>query len=408
MPLQRLRTRTGRRRLARLGVAAAALLVVVTGCAGPSGPSASGASRSVDLRGELRSLAGRLVDEGMTGAIVRVDDGHAVVQFTVGLSDLSQRRDLQVGDESRVGSITKTFVAVLVLQLVAERRLGLDDPVQRWLPGQVPNGSAISVRMLLNHSSGLFDYANDPVVQDVLRGGSAPLRSPQQLLAMSAAHKPLFAPGTRWTYSNTNYIALGLILQKVTGRSLQQLVDQRISRPLGLTHTYLQMGPGFRSGPYAHGYSDPDDYAGVVVDGHVDTTGLDLRWGWTAGGMVSTAPELAAVYSAVLSGRLVPPAQLQQMKATIPTSMPGVGYGLGIQEEVGACGTRAWLHTGGIAGYTSVAAVDDTGERTGVLLIPSDVASEARHVAAQRLFDAILCAMDGKPAPQAESSSHRS
>src|SRR4051794_13486786 len=116
MPLQRLRTRTGRRRLARLGVAAAALLVVVTGCAGPSGPSASGASRSVDLRGELRSLAGRLVDEGMTGAIVRVDDGHAVVQFTVGLSDLSQRRDLQVGDESRVGSITKTFVAVLVLQ----------------------------------------------------------------------------------------------------------------------------------------------------------------------------------------------------------------------------------------------------------------------------------------------------
>ncbi len=335
----------------------------------------------------------------MTGVIVRVDDGHGVVQFAVGLADLTPRRDLEPSDEFRIGSITKTFVAALVLQLVAERWLGLDDPVQRWLPGQVPNGSAITVRMLLNHSSGLFDYAEDPVLQDVLRGAYAPVRAPERLLAISAAHKPLFAPGTSWAYSNTNYIALGLILQRVTRRSLQQLVDQRISRPLGLTHTYLQMGPGFRSGLHAHGYSVPDDYMGVVVDGQVDTTGLDLRWGWAASAIVSTAPELAAVYSGVLSGRLVPTAQLRQMEATIPTSTLGTGYGLGIQDEVGPCGHRVWFHTGGVPGYTSVAVVDDTGERTGVLLISSDVGSEARHAAAQRLFDAILCAMDGESVP---------
>jgi D-alanyl-D-alanine carboxypeptidase len=345
-----------------------------------------------------------LVDAGMTGAIVRVDDGHAVVQFAVGLADRGQRRDLQVGDAFRIGSVTKTFVAVLVLQLVAERRLALGDSVDRWLPGQVVNGSAVTVGMLLHHSSGLPDYTEDPVLKDLREGRAPRLRSPEQLLAMGARQEPLFTPGTAWAYSDTNYIALGLILQKVTNRSVQQLVEERISRPLGLRHTYLGAGPGFRGTPYAHGYSAPTYYAGPLVDGLVDTTGLDLRWAWTAGGMVSTAPELATVYAAVLSGRLLPPAQLQQMKATIPTNTPGVGYGLGIQQEVGPCGNRVWFHTGGVPGYTSVAVADDTGKRTGVLLIPSDIESEARHAAAQRLLDAILCAMDGKPAPSDESS----
>jgi D-alanyl-D-alanine carboxypeptidase len=193
---------------------------------------------------------------------------------------------------------------------------------------------------------------------------------------------------------------LGLILRKVTHRSVRQLVQERISQPLGLRHTYLGSGPGFRGTPYAHGYSAPTYYAvGPVVDGLVDTTGLDLNWTWTAGAMVSTAPELATVYAAVLSARLVPPPQLQQMKATIPTTTPGVRYGLGIQQQVGPCGNRVWLHTGGVPGYTSVAVADDTGKRTGVLLIPSEVEPEARHAATQRLLDAILCAMDDKPAP---------
>src|SRR3954451_16724792 len=137
-----------RRRLARLGAAAAGLLLVVTGCAGTtaSAPSTTPPSTSVDLSGELRSLAGQLVNEGMTGAIVRVDDGSAVVQFAVGLANLKPRRDLEPGDEFRIGSVTKTFMAALVLQLVVERRLALDDSVDRWLPGRVPNGSAITVR----------------------------------------------------------------------------------------------------------------------------------------------------------------------------------------------------------------------------------------------------------------------
>jgi D-alanyl-D-alanine carboxypeptidase len=211
----------------------------------------------------------------------------------------------------------------------------------------------------------------------------------------------LFAPGTAWAYSDTNYIALGLILQKVTHRSVRQLVQERIAEPLGLRHTYLGSGPGFRGTPHAHGYSAPSYYAaGPVVDGLVDTIGMDLNWGWTAAAMVSTAPELATVYSAVLSGSLLPLPQLQQMKATIPTTTPGVGYGLGIQDEVGPCGNRVWFHTGGVPGYTTVAVVEDGGDRTGVLLVPSEVEPEARHAAVQRLFDAILCAMDGKPAPE--------
>jgi D-alanyl-D-alanine carboxypeptidase len=148
VPLQRVRMGTARRRLARLGAAAAGLLLLVTGCAGttPSAPSTSRPSTSADLRGELRSLAGQLVDEGMAGAIVRVDDGRAVVQFAVGLADLTQRRDLQPGDKFRIGSITKTFVAALVLQQVAERRLGKgQDFVRRHLdPGGRGAGRARS------------------------------------------------------------------------------------------------------------------------------------------------------------------------------------------------------------------------------------------------------------------------
>jgi D-alanyl-D-alanine carboxypeptidase len=398
-----MRVGSGRRRAAGLGLALAALFWVTAACTGTAapGPSASPASPSVDLSGELRARAGRLLGQGATGAVVRVDDGHRVVQFAVGLADLKPRRELGLGDEFRVGSTTKTFMAALALQLVAEGRLALDDTVDRWLPRQLPNSSAVTVRMLLNHSSGLPDYTHDPVLNDLRRGRAPRLRTPEQLLAMGARQRPLFAPGTAWAYSDTNYIALGLILQKVTHRSDRQLVQERIAEPLGLRHTYLGSGAGFQGTPYAHGYSAPTYYAaGPVVDGLVDTTGLDLNWTWTAGGMVSTAPELATVYAAVLSARLVPPPQLQQMKATIPTTMPGVRDGLGIHREVGPCGNRVWFHTGGVPGYTSVAVAEDGGERTGVLLIPSDVESEARHAAAERLFDAILCGMDGKPAPE--------
>ena len=398
-----MRVRSGRRRAARLGLALAALLWVTAACTDTTAPgrSAAPASPSVDLSAELRARARQLLDQGAIGAVVRVDDGHRVVQFAVGLADLKPRRALEPGDEFRVGSTTKTFISALVLQLVTEGRLALDDTVDRWLPGQLPTSSAVTVRMLLNHSSGLPDYTHDPVLNDLRQGRAPRLRTPEQLLAMGARHKPLFAPGTAWAYSDTNYIALGLILQKVTHRSVRQLVQERIAEPLGLRHTYLGAGPGFRGTPYAHGYSAPTYYAaGPLVDGLVDTTGLDLNWTWTAGGMVSTAPELATVYAAVLSARLVPSQQLQQMKATIPTSTPGVGYGLGIQQEVGPCGNRVWFHTGGVPGYTSIAVAEDGGERTGVLLIPSDVESEARHAAAQRLFDAILCGMDGKAAPE--------
>jgi D-alanyl-D-alanine carboxypeptidase len=207
----RMRVRPGRRRAAGLGLALAGLLWVTAACTGssPPGPSATPASPSVDRSAELRARAGRLLDQGATGAVIRVDDGHSVVQFAVGLANLKPRRDLEPGDEFRVGSITKTFMAALVLQLVAERRLALDDSVDRWLPDQVPNGSAVTVRMLLDHSSGLPDYTNDPVLNDLRQGRAPRLRTPEQLLAMGARHKPLFAPGTAWAYSDTNYIALG-------------------------------------------------------------------------------------------------------------------------------------------------------------------------------------------------------
>ena len=202
---------------------ATALTGTLTAC--ESSATAQGAARTPTTarsgvvaaqEARLAELAQQDVDAGAPGVIVRVDngDGHVDRDRPAGALDQGRphaRRERRVPD----GLQHQDVVATVVLQLVAEHRLQLTDPVEKWLPGLVPNGSAITLRMLLNHTSGLFNYINDPDVLKAFTGQDTRRGRPEELIAAGVRHDPLFAPGTHYSYSNTNYVALGLVAEKV-------------------------------------------------------------------------------------------------------------------------------------------------------------------------------------------------
>ena len=158
--------------------------------------------------------------------------------FRSGLADTRVRRPVQAVDHFRIGSVTKTFVAAVALQLVGERRLSLSDTVEERLPGLVPGGDKITLRELLQHTSGLYDYTNDPrTFAPYLKGNLAFAWKPKQLVATAVAHAPLFDPGAQWSYSNTNDVLLGLIVEAVTKNGLANELARRVFRPLGLHQT---------------------------------------------------------------------------------------------------------------------------------------------------------------------------
>ncbi|MFI1769616.1 serine hydrolase domain-containing protein [Streptomyces sp. NPDC020800] len=388
-------------------------------------PHSAKPTPSPAARGALAAAARKAVDAGATGVIVRVDDGrHPAITIADQAGWTTAGHRLSASDEFRMGSNTKTMVATLVLQLVAEHRLALTDPVEQWLPGLVPNGRAITVRMLLNHTSGLFNYLYDPAVLAAYTGRDTHHWTPEELLAAGTAHPPQFAPGARFSYSNTNYIALGLILQRATGHSLAALIQQRIARPLHLRHTYLPSSP-FVGRRLAHGY-EPDaahlapllpmgtppgtSFAGPhrgTAD--VDTTAVNQSTLWAAGGVVSTAEDWARFDTALLSGRLLPAALLAEMRTTVPedpAAPKGDGYGLGLRKVDFPCGT-VWGHDGQAAGYSSETYSDPRGKRTVAVLTSTvfDLARPRAAAAHQALVNAAVCAMLDKRLPTGSSPS---
>ncbi|MFJ9846899.1 serine hydrolase domain-containing protein [Kitasatospora sp. NPDC101155] len=412
-------TTAPRRRRALALALTAALGATLTACG-----AAAATPAPAPAAGQLAELAQQAVAAGVPGVIVRVDDGHHPVTTIADQAPWTTAdHRLTASDEFRMGSNTKTTVATLVLQLVAERRLALTDPVERWLPGLVPNGQAITVRMLLDHTSGLFNYLYDPAVLAAYTGQDTRPWTPEELLAAGTAQPPLFAPGTRFSYSNTNYIALGLILQRATGQSLADLIQQRIARPLHLRHTHLPTSAADRQ--LAHGYEpDAAHLAPLLPPGtppgasfagpyrgpaDVDTTAVNQSTLWAAGGIVSTAEDWARFDAALLSGKLLPAAQLAEMRTTVPedpAAPNGDAYGLGLRKVVLPCGT-VWGHDGQAAGYSSETYTDPTGKRTAAVLTNTvfDLARPQAATAHQALVNAAVCAMLDKPLPAAPSPS---
>lgn len=409
---------------------AAGLTGALVGWSGVGSPAAAAVTRQSDTpgaptRGQLADAARTAADTGFLGVIVRVDRGRgAPVELARQAAWTTADHRLAPGDRFRVGSNTKTVTATLVLQLVAQGEVGLADPVEEWLPGLVPGGEDITVRMLLNHTSGLGDFLLTPEFLPSLTGQEQRTWTPGELLAVTPPQDPPTAPGEKYSYSNANYLALGLILEKATGMSLADLIRQRVTGPLGMKDSFLATDADWRAGkPHVVGY-EPDaerlreilapvlelpegvGFAGPErPDDNIDTSAIDPSWTWAAGGMVSTAEDWQRFQKALMSGRLLPRAQMKQMRTTVPAPEENGDYGLGLMKVNTPCGP-VWGHTGGLPGYSSEIYTDAEGRRSVAVFTGTNfgIKEPKAATANKTLVNTAVCTMLNKPLPTGKTA----
>lgn len=365
-------------------------------------PATSATIRSPQpSEGALRARVTAVMETGTVGALARSTGPHGRQRSaTAGITDTATGEAVRPGDRFRIASATKTFVATVVLQLAGAGRLSLDDTVEDWLPGVVSgngnDGSRITVRQLLQHTSGLYNYTVDLPVLDSVDGFKADRYrtwTDEDLVAIATRHRPNFAPGTKWSYSNTGYTLAGMIIKKATGNSWQQEVTRRILRPLHLHHTLAPTTATGIPGPHLHGYSDFDGSGATI-----DVTEVNPSFAGAAGAMTSTAADLTRFYQALLGGHLLRPAQLAAMKTTVRTLeldfvWPGASYGLGLMRIPLSCGSSYFSHPGDFPGYTTRNGVSADGRRVVVLATTGDGAADMSTEHAQnKLIDGELCA----------------
>ncbi|MFH9269067.1 serine hydrolase domain-containing protein [Streptomyces sp. NPDC017546] len=371
----------GTRRQLLPAAAAVAIGVMTLGALAPPAASAAGPDTV------QQSLNALVRDGGPPAALASVKGpGGRYRTYTAGTGDLATGAPVPVDGQVRIGSNTKTFVAVVVLQLVAERRLSLDASVDTYLPGLVRgkriDGRRITVRHLLQQTSGLPEYTSR-------LGDDVRYYAPRELLATALRHPADFAPGKRWKYSNTNYVLAGLIVQKVTGRPLADEIDRRVIKRLGLRHTYFPApGDAGIRGPHPHGY-----YQESADTPLRDITEMDPSWAWAAGQMISTGSDLNRFFGALLTGRLLPAAQLARMRSTVPaeaTFGPGARYGLGLVSRPLPCGGLSWGHGGSFPGYETRGGVTDDG-RAATITVTEQLTGETARRTLERAVDTALC-----------------
>jgi D-alanyl-D-alanine carboxypeptidase len=350
------------------GTLAAAGLSGPARAAGLASPVATRPGRPFDpnLARRLRQTLPRALRDPRIhapGAILHVRS-RKLGQWTgaAGFGRVTPAEPMHLRDRFRAGSIVKMFVAVTVRQLAERRRLSLDARLPEVLPAGVTerfaNAPDITVRMLLGHRAGIPDW-DSPEVDEQAARHQAKVWKVSEFLDLAAAKPPVFAPGTNFSYSNTDYTLLGLIIERITGRSWRHEVTRRVLRPLGLTHTELP-APGHRSiiGPHAHGYFE--------LDGRMTDVRLDPSFAGPAGGygLVTTVQDLARFLDALFADRLFhDDATLTQMLTIAPAQGEGglVGYGLGIERRVLPGGAELIGHLGGAVYRSYVGRLHPTG-----------------------------------------------
>ncbi|MFI8961294.1 serine hydrolase domain-containing protein [Streptomyces sp. NPDC053493] len=360
-----------------------ALLLAVVLSAAACG--VEGESPAESRRKELQQDVDTVLAAGVPGAVVVTADQGEQAANAWGVGDVASRAPMKVDDRFRIGSLAKSYVAVVVLQLVGERKMTLDDTVERWLPGLVPEGGRITVRQLLNHSSGIPNYEENPrYLAPYLAGNVTHVTTPRQLVELGTSLPRKFQPGTDVSYSNTNYTVAGLIIEKVAGTSLATQFDRRIFDPLDLDATYLPTGPDI-DGPHAHGY---------FVLGKppaADVTRFSPSIAWAGGGIIASSSNVSSFYRALLTGRLLTPALLKEMTTTV-TGRSGVTYGLGIVPRRFSCGTW-WGHSGNFPGYLVESYATADGQRQATVAMNYDPNSMHQKTkdAVGKLTDAAAC-----------------
>lgn len=346
-------------RVVTLGFAAGVVALLV-GCARDAEtdvPVGVSSDRIRVVQGDID----RAVEGGVTGMIATLTENGKTVTLTSGVADIGTRAPIPVAPPQRVriGSISKTFTSAVVLQLVAEGKVRLDEPLDTYLPGLLRgegiDGRVITVRQILRHQSGLPELTDDPRVDEYEAALTGRIMTPAEQIAIILSRPADFAPGARFEYSNSNYIVADVLVERVTGAAYVDELDQRILKPLGLDDTYLP-APGELDirGPHPKGYADID---GVVTD----VSRIEPSVPWGAGAMVSTGNDLNRFYQALLAGQVVPAAELREMRAGVPMGQADMNYGLGIGSTRLPCGAEYVGHTGGIYGFLTVSGATPDG-----------------------------------------------
>jgi D-alanyl-D-alanine carboxypeptidase len=348
------------------------------------------------LAAELQQILDAIVADGsIPGAVLAVHiPGQEPWSGASGLADRERRLPMQPDTRVRIASISKVFTAVVVLQLVEEGRIALDAPMTTWLPDLVPNGDAITVRQLLNHTTGLYDFVEDR--RFINRGYQNPSRiwQPRELVAYAAKFRPAFAPGAAgaWDYSSTNYVILGMIVEQVTGHTLGQEMRSRIFTPLKLENSFFAPEDVVR-GQQAHGYLH-----------NVDQTNISLSIAFATANIVSTVSDVQRFAQALAGGELLQPATLDLMYQFVngkgQYNMPELAYGEGIMRNRLAVGpgpdgkprpaeaSTVVGHIGGFGGFRSAVW---TAPASGITIaLAMNQAGTDPNILATRAFDAIL------------------
>lgn len=366
----------------------------------PTAPAAttSAAVPAPDMEGVVAALNSAM-DNGAPGAMARFTGPTGVSSRTVGVQDRVSGEAMDIRSRFRIGSVSKTFSTVVLLQLVEEGELELDKPVNTYLPGLLPD-DRITVRHLLTHRSGLADYTNAMFANTVPGFEAVRNRvfSYQELVDLSLSEPRTTEPGVSYKYSNANFVVVGMLIEKATGRPVADAYERRIFKPLHL-HKTSYVHPDTRiKGLHARGYLHPDEAGGALVD----STEQTVSWAQSAGAVISNPADLNTFTSALMRGRLLSPAMMEAMTTVTPTDTTNTRfYGLGLRRYDLSCGTQVYGHTGTVQGFYTYTFSTRDGRRS-----LSAMANTSNHGAANTALGGTLeAAFCGKPAPAASARS---
>ncbi|OXY90648.1 serine hydrolase domain-containing protein [Streptomyces diastatochromogenes] len=362
--------------------------LVAPAFAAPTATVTARAAKTVPDPGALQAALAGLPDSDATAALVRVGGTDGSWRGSAGVHDLASGRAADPNARFRAGSTTKVVTAATVLKLAAEGRVDLDTPVQHYLPGLLtPAFKPISVRQLLNHTSGIKPgdgWGDDFADQYAHRFDTI---TPEQVVASAVAKGPEFDPGDQQDYLNINYTILGMLIEKVTGHSYAHEATRLVLRPAGMRHTYFPGTDPVIHGPHNHGYQLVKDADGTTR--FVDVSDWNQADRWAAGDMISTTADLERLITALFQGRIVPEPQLQEM-FTVPANITGATYSAGL-ERFEHKGTVYWLKSGARYGYsTAIAATRDLSRALVYSVNSTDAKGESANPVAERIIMATL------------------
>jgi D-alanyl-D-alanine carboxypeptidase len=336
-------------------IAAAVVMAVLVGV-----PQANAApKRDAALTASIRHA---LTESNAPGAIVGVwQQGRAPYVRTFGVRDTATRKPMRANLYMRIGSETKTFTVTALLQLVDQGKVSLDDPISKYVDGVI-SGDTITLRELAVMRSGLVNYSVVDAFDQLLTADPHKTWTPQELLSYSIGGPLQFAPGQGFSYSNTNTILLGLVVEKVSGQPLQDYIAQHITKPLGMTQTSFPLDSALPS-PHAQGYATAGDQSVA------DATNWNPTWTWSAGQMVSTLRDLRIWAPRLATGRgLLSPATQRLRAASVAKVQEPITYGLGLFN------VHEWIgHNGSLPGYQTLALYRPQTKTTIVALINTDI-----------------------------------